>query len=68
MFLGTVPYPAVPLHYAACDVLLLPSHYEGNARVLAEAGAAGRPVVTTDVSGARDTVLEGQEHVNRVAR
>jgi glycosyltransferase involved in cell wall biosynthesis len=29
-------------------------------RVVAEAAAAARPVVTTDVSGARDTVLDGQ--------
>jgi glycogen synthase len=58
-FLGTVPYPELPRYYAACDLVLLPSHYEGNARVLAEAGAAGRAVVTTDVSGALDTVVEG---------
>jgi glycosyltransferase involved in cell wall biosynthesis len=68
-FLGTVPYPDVPRHYAACDLVLLPSRYEGNARVLAEAGAAGRAVVTTDVSGARDTVLEGETgHVVPVGR
>jgi glycosyltransferase involved in cell wall biosynthesis len=59
-FLGTVPYPDVPRHYAASDLVLLPSRYEGNARVLAEAGAAGKPVVTTDVSGARDTILGGE--------
>ena len=68
-FLGTIPYPDVPRHYAASDLVLLPSRYEGNARVLAEAGAAGKPVVTTDVSGARDTVLEGETgHVVPVAR
>ncbi|MCC6177107.1 MAG: glycosyltransferase family 4 protein [Chloroflexi bacterium] len=59
-FLGTVPYPDVPRYYAAADVLLLPSRYEGNARVLAEAAAAGVPAVTTDVSGARETVLDGE--------
>ncbi len=58
-FLGAVPYPELPRYFAASDLVLLPSRYEGNARVLAEAAAAGRPVVTTDVSGARDTVLEG---------
>ncbi len=68
-FLGTVPYPNLPVHYAASDLVLLPSRYEGNARVLAEAGAAGRAVVTTDVSGAHDTVLEGQTgHVVPVER
>ncbi len=59
-FLGVVPYPDVPLHFAAADLFLLPSRYEGNARVLAEAGAAGTPSVTTDVSGAHDTVLENE--------
>jgi glycosyltransferase involved in cell wall biosynthesis len=58
--IGPVAHESVPAYYAACDVLALPSRYEGNARVLAEAAAAARPVVTTDVSGARDTVLEGE--------
>jgi glycosyltransferase involved in cell wall biosynthesis len=60
LFTGPVPHQAVPGYYAACDVFALPSRYEGNARVLAEAGASGRPVVTADVSGARDTVRDGE--------
>ena len=60
LLLGVVPHEQVPALYAAADILALPSRYEGNARVLAEAAAAGRPAVTTDVSGARDTVLDGQ--------
>jgi len=59
-FLGIVPYPDVPRYFAAADLFLLPSRYEGNARVLAEASAAGTASVTTDVSGAHDTVLEGE--------
>jgi phosphatidylinositol alpha-1,6-mannosyltransferase len=59
-FLGIVPYPDLPRYYAAADLFLLPSRYEGNARVLAEAGAAGTASVTTDVSGAIDTVIEGE--------
>jgi len=59
-FLGVVPYPEVPRYFAAADLFLLPSRYEGNARVLAEAGAAGTPSMTTDVSGASDTVVEGE--------
>ena len=57
---GPVAHESVPAYYAACDVFALPSRYEGNARVLAEAAAAAKPLVTTDVSGARDTVLEGE--------
>jgi 1,2-diacylglycerol 3-alpha-glucosyltransferase len=59
-FLGMVPWVEVPRYLAACDAMLLPSRYEGNARVLAEAAAAGKPVVTTDVSGASDTVIPGE--------
>ena len=44
---------------AACDVLVLPSRYEGFARVLMEAAAAGLPIVTADVSGADDAVRDG---------
>ncbi|MFN8525372.1 MAG: glycosyltransferase family 4 protein [Chloroflexota bacterium] len=59
-FVGTVVYPDVPRYYAACDVVLASTVYEGNSRVLAEAGAAGRPVITNDVSGAADTVTEDE--------
>jgi glycosyltransferase involved in cell wall biosynthesis len=59
-FLGAVPYPDLPRYFAAADLFLLPSRYEGNARVLTEAAAAGRPAVTTDVSGASDTVVDGE--------
>lgn len=60
LFAGPVPHERLAAYYAACDIVALPSRYEGNARVLAEAGATAKPVVTTDVSGARDTVLDGQ--------
>jgi glycosyltransferase involved in cell wall biosynthesis len=59
-FTGAVPYGQVPHYFAACDVFVLPSLYEGNARVLAEAAAAARPVISTDVSGARDTILDSE--------
>jgi glycosyltransferase involved in cell wall biosynthesis len=60
LLLGPVPHEQVPELYAASDVVALPSRYEGNARVLAEAAASARPVVTTEVSGARDTVRDGE--------
>jgi len=60
VFVGAVPYAQMPAYFAACDLFVLPSVYEGNARVLAEAAAAGKPVVTTDVSGAQDTVVDGE--------
>jgi phosphatidylinositol alpha-1,6-mannosyltransferase len=60
LLVGAVPYQNLPSHYAASDVFVLSSAYEGNARVLAEAAASAKPVVCTDVSGARDTVLHGE--------
>lgn len=40
-----------------CDCIVLPSYYaEGTPRVLIEALAVGRPIITTDVAGCRETV------------
>ncbi|MCW2738298.1 glycosyltransferase [Nocardioides sp.] len=41
------------------DVLCLPSWREGFPNVVLEAGAAGRPVVTTTATGAIDSVVDG---------
>ncbi|MCB1923402.1 MAG: glycosyltransferase [Gammaproteobacteria bacterium] len=46
--------------FAAIDVLLLTSTQEGLPNVLIEAQALGCPVVTTDVGGAAETVVDGK--------
>lgn len=43
-----------------CSVYVLPSYREGMPRSVLEAMAMGRPVITTDVPGCRDTVEEGR--------
>jgi glycosyltransferase involved in cell wall biosynthesis len=46
---------------AQCHVVCLPSHGgEGIPRSLLEAAASGKPIVTTDVSGCRDAVRDGE--------
>ncbi|MEO8454685.1 MAG: glycosyltransferase family 4 protein [Sphingomicrobium sp.] len=48
-------------HIAACHVYVLPSYYrEGTPRSVLEAMAMGRPVITTDAPGCRETVTDGE--------
>ena len=47
------------LAYAACDAVLLTSSVEGLPNTLIEAQAAGCPVVTTSVGGAREAIADG---------
>jgi glycosyltransferase involved in cell wall biosynthesis len=50
---------AMPELYAACHIVCLPSYREGLPKALLEATAAGRPIVTTDVPGCREAVIDG---------
>lgn len=45
-------------HVAACHVFVLPSYREGTPRSTLEAMAMGRPIITTDVPGCRETVVD----------
>jgi len=59
-FIGEVPNEEVGKFYQACDILVLPSLFEDTARVLIEAAYCGKPIVTTDTTGARDIVTDGK--------
>lgn len=43
-----------------CHVYVLPSYHEGMPRTVLEAMAIGRPILTTDVPGCRETVTPGE--------
>jgi lipopolysaccharide/colanic/teichoic acid biosynthesis glycosyltransferase len=47
-------------YYHMMDVLALPTYREGFGGVSLEAAAAGKPVVTTNATGARDAVVDGK--------
>ncbi|EJL6783726.1 glycosyltransferase family 4 protein [Vibrio alginolyticus] len=43
-----------------CSIFVLPSYHEGMPRTVLEAMAMGRPILTTDVPGCRETVIDGE--------
>ena len=49
----------VPALYRGAHIVCLPSYREGLPKALIEACAAGRPIVTTDVTGCREVVSDG---------
>ncbi|MCX2766946.1 glycosyltransferase family 4 protein [Pseudoalteromonas sp. B530] len=44
----------------SCSIFVLPSYHEGLPRTVLEAMATGRPILTTDVPGCRETVVNGE--------
>ncbi len=44
----------------SCSIYVLPSYHEGMPRTVLEAMAMGRPILTTDVPGCRETVVNGE--------
>jgi glycosyltransferase involved in cell wall biosynthesis len=59
VFAGLVPPEEVPVYLQAMDVVVHTSLREGIARVIPQAGAAGKPVVTYELDGAPEVVRGG---------
>jgi glycosyltransferase involved in cell wall biosynthesis len=53
-------FELLPL-YLACDLVVLPSHYDGFPNVLIEAMALGRPILGSTAGGMRDVLADGEE-------
>ena len=60
---GTVKYHGyqsdIKPFYAMASCVVLPSYHEGMSNVLLEAAASGRPLITSDIPGCRETVENG---------
>ncbi|GAA4848711.1 glycosyltransferase family 4 protein [Algivirga pacifica] len=55
-----VPQESLKAYYAACDVIAIPSFYDGMPNILLEAGALGIPVMGSKVDGIEDIVEDGR--------
>lgn len=60
LWIDTVPHKDISAFFKACDILLLCSRFEGFPRVFMEAAASGIPIVTTDVSGCSDCIINNK--------
>ncbi len=58
-FAGVIDGTEAPSAMASADIYALTSRYEGTSLVTLEAGASGVPVVSTDVAGTDDTIVNG---------
>jgi glycosyltransferase involved in cell wall biosynthesis len=58
--IGTPDKDGLIAAYRSCDMLLFPARVEGFGIVAAEAGACGKPVVTTDASALPEVVTDGE--------
>jgi len=59
-FLGSVSYENVAKLFYEADLLLLTSRYEGFGRVIVESYINKTPVVSTDVAGPSDIIIDGK--------
>jgi glycosyltransferase involved in cell wall biosynthesis len=59
-FLGRLEQEALPAHYAAADLVVVPSRYEPFGLVALEAMAAGRPLLAADVGGLAEILPPGE--------
>ncbi len=59
-FVGLVPHTDLPDYYRLCDIYVHSSAYEGLGKVMIEAAACGKPIVSTRTSGAQAIIKDGE--------
>ena len=47
-------------YYKSAHCIVLPSYHEGMSNVLLEAGAMGRPLITSNIFGCKEAVIDGK--------
>lgn len=78
IFTGFIPRERMPQYYLCMDIMVLPSYREGMPTCNLEAQAMGIPVITSKISGTRDSIIEnktglycdinGQDIANQIIR
>lgn len=59
-FTGAVSYELIPDYLGLSDIFVLSSLHEGRANVLIEAAFSKKPIITTNVSGVRNIVIDNK--------
>lgn len=68
-YLKTLPFSnSIYEHIMSAGIVVIPSYREGFPRVALEASAVGRPIITTNVPGCRDSVVEDETGVLIIPR
>ena len=58
---GRIPNEELPRYYQSVDIIIIPTEtYENSPTVVFESLASGKPVIVSDIGGAAEQVIEGE--------